>query len=815
MGVFKGYQPNIFRAVSGSLFSTAANWSRGYVPTGSDVATIADNCVIDVSRTIGSLVVRAPFTASINTELTLLVKDIIDVKGHLSCSGAPNIISEARKNNINSLSPASSSFLYSGSNQNVAGGPYFDLTIYGTGVKSATANTIVNRSLSLGTGVGPSGFLELGPYDLSVYGNTTVGANGYGVLSKSKFGNLLFVGSFANGNRTAAIRFSDGNPNVEFRSGIITANSNPSSDTIQSGIGTWTFTSPTQTLQGWASFAPLNLDANIIISSSAVLNVYGGYNVSNPINGAGSSSRLVMLANNLLTFTTAKALVNSMTTGSVDFTSSYNIIAIGGNYSATIPTRFNAFRDLSISGTGIKTLGTSSFISGSLTFSSPAILELSSSNLIVSGATSISQGTTLQKIFPGGTASFYGGISFPQGLGTLNLTGSPYVEVRGGMFVGNNNPTFQSGNNKWVFSTNNQTISNNNGPGSGMGFTFNCPIIVSGPISLSLSSPGGSALSLNLFSPIDGDHPSSSFVNTDGILNFYTTSSVNCMATSGTISYFSTSSSNIYNGVGYYMNQDFTIPLNIFNNLSVGGTGTKTLSSNTVVRRSIGLAFPSTLDAGNYNLTVTGSVGGSIFKKSGPGKIIIGGTLITSNGRTDFSTGSCDVELKGGWITGNGVNLTGTGSWYFSGPTQSLSFNVGNNDSITFQAKGLISSSAQFILTGSSAGVVYTLFFPSGAYMNGESSTSVFNNRRNVIYQNPDAPMLTGSLWSSVGSFTYNYTGSQTQSIQIPTDPINPSYLNLTLSGSTKILLGNINVTGTITTGSTVINYNGFTITKI
>lgn len=99
--------------------------------------------------------------------------------------------------------------------------------------------------------------------------------------------------------------------------------------------------------------------------------------------------------------------------------------------------------------------------------------------------------------------------------------------------------------------------------------------------------------------------------------------------------------------------------------------------------------------------------------------------------------------------------------------------------------------------------------------MNGESSTSVFNNRRNVIYQNPDPPMLTGSLWSNAGSFTYNYTGSQTQSIQVPTDPINPSYFNLTLSGSTKTLLGNINVTGTITTGSTIINYNGFTITKI
>jgi hypothetical protein len=291
------------------------------------------------------------------------------------------------------------------------------------------------------------------------------------------------------------------------------------------------------------------------------------------------------------------------------------------------------------------------------------------------------------------------------------------------------------------------------------------------------------------------------------------------MATNGTIDY-SPISNNIYNGVGYYMNGDFTISLNLLNNLYIAGTGTKTLGSNTILRRGLTINFPSTFDAGNYNLTITGSVvmggPGSIFKKSGPGKIIIGGSLGINNSQLDFSTGNPDIELKGGWITGNGVNLTGTGSWYFSAPSQSISFFVGNDDSITFRGKGLISSSAQLILTSSfTSAPIFTMIFPSGAYMNGESSTSVFNNRRNIIYQNPDPPMLTGSLWSSVGSFTYNYTGSQTQSIQVPTDPINPSYLNLTLSGSTKILLGNINVTGTIVTGSTPINYNGFTITKI
>ena len=105
--------PNVFRAVSGSLFSSPINWSRGFVPTGSDVAMIADNCIIDISRTVGSLIVQPTFTASINTGLTLQVNNVINVMGQLSCSGAPNIISFAGKNIINDLLSGTSTFTMS------------------------------------------------------------------------------------------------------------------------------------------------------------------------------------------------------------------------------------------------------------------------------------------------------------------------------------------------------------------------------------------------------------------------------------------------------------------------------------------------------------------------------------------------------------------------------------------------------------------------------------------------------------------------------------------------------------------------------
>jgi len=815
MGVYKGYQPNIFRAVSGSLFSSPINWSRGYVPAGSDVADIRDNCIIDISRTIGTLVVQSGVTASINSGLTLQINDVINVLGHLSCSGAPTVNVLSYKNTINSLSPGNSTFNFSKvGNQAVPGVTYNNVGIYYQGNKFATGNIIVSGNINYFSAdtSNTSSVFELDQYNLSVLGFTSV-TNRNHTLSKSKPGRILFTGQLGYGNPSRVL--FTGNPTVEFRGGLV-GDPDIGGAFLDSGVGTWIFSTNNQSI---ATFGrPINTD--IYISGSITLTVPSGQILGITKILTGTSGSSVLANSGSLYFYTANPVSTFMTTGSANLSSSANTVGFVGNYDLTIPNRFANLWSLLVSGTGTKTLGTSSYFSGSLSLFSNGVLELSSSNLTVIGSTSIQQTSTLQKTSPGGTASFYGGISFPQGAGTLNFTSSnPYVEVRNGIFIGNNTPTFTSGNNKWVFSTNNQTITNNNGPGSGMGITFNCPIIISGPISMSLSALAGSRFYLNLFSPIDGDHLSSSFINTDGILNFFTTSSVNCMATSGTINYSPTGSNNIYNGIGYYMSQDFTIPLNIFNNLYIGSVGTKTLSSNTIVRKGVSLEAPSILDVGNHNLAITGSVlinQGSRLIKSGPGKITISGSLGVYNGYIDFSIGNPDIELKGGWITGNGVNLTGTGSWYFSAPSQSISFFVGNDDFITFRGKGLISSSAQLILTSSYTSVpIFTIIFPSGAYMNGESSTSIFNNRRNIIYQNPDPPMLTGSLWSNAGSFTYNYTGSQTQSIQVPTDPINPSYLNLTLSGSTKVLLGNINVTGTITTGSTIINYNGFTITKI
>jgi hypothetical protein len=759
------------------------------VPTGSDVAIVSDNCTIDISRTIGSLIVRPGFTASINTGLTLQVNDVIDVMGHLSCSGTPNIISTARKNNINSLSPASSSFLYSGSNQNVPGGPYFNLTIYGSGVKSTTSNTIVNRNLEIGTGVGPSGFLELGPYDLSVFGNTVIGANAFGVLSKSKFGNLLFVGSFANGNAPASVRFSDGNPNVEFRSGIITANSNPALNTIFSGTGTWTFTSPTQTLQGWASIFPLNLDANLLISSSAILNIFGGYNISNPVNGANPSSSLVMLANSALTFTTEKALVNSMTTGSFNFVSSSNTIGIGGNYSATIPARFNTFRDLAISGTGTKTLSTSSYVSGSLSFGIPAFLECGSQDLIVSGSfIGISNPSVTFSKTGSGNLKFIGPVNFNNA--NFKLDGNPNVEFHNGLTLQIFPQQFSSGLGQWKFMTSNQNINF----GTVIG-TVSSSILISGPITV--TNLGVFTITRN----INGDNALSKFVNGNGsALYVNTTSSI--MSTG--IFDITTNA----NTIGYIMTSSYTIPYTNLYSLYYQGIGAKYLSGNTYISGGLSSFGTSDLDLLTYDCTISGStVLGGLAKlsKSGTGNVLFIGNVSFNDSTINF-TGNPNVEIR------NGLNMliydyqmiSGNGTWKFTTNNQNMFFSISNTK---FDCNFLISGP----ITVTNTSTALLIF--SGS-INGDNANSklVMSTNSNTHYANTATPMSTGILdvTSSLGTTFVYASGSQNVK--------GGTYRNLTFLNGLKTLQGNVSVLGTFSTGSGAtsgsISLNGFTLTN-
>lgn len=819
MGVFKGYQPNTFRAISGSLFSTAANWSRGYVPTGSDAAVINDNCTIDITRTIGSLVVGSQVTASISGSITFRVNSAVNSLGRMICVGSPSVILNSKNNVINSLSASTSTFTYGADGtQNLPGFDYFNLNVIGYGRKTVnTGNLIVSGTLLLNN----TASLELSNANLYVSGTTTAFWRNFKPelsIKKSQYGNLVFDGLLYKEGVESVLDFSAGNPDVELRNNFGT--SNTTLDNFKSGQGVWSFTTRNQRIYLANPFvgSSIYFDGPIVIRDGINLSLSTNGNpfdylrlyvyLNNTVNATSGSSRLINSGS--LTFTNLRSL-GSMTTGTLDLSFPSNVVDFGGNYTATIPTRFgNRFYNLNISGTGIKSIGTNIEVSGSLDVLAGSALELAGYDLYVSGTTN-SQGI-LSK-----TGS--GKITF-ENRATLMypfFSGNPTVEFRSGAFINSNPSTLPDGREPVYgtgsfnfFSSSAQSIqtaygrvrlytTNSIGPG----------------VTLINNSPFGGTFII--YGSLTGIDATSRFVNQQGGLYFANKDNF----TLGPASYDFTSS--LVSEVGYVMSESITLPYTNYGNLVISGSGAKILSGNTTINGYLyigsegGPGFTTPLELGNFDLTVVGDFYNpytGYLSKTGPGTVTLGGT----NSGVGFRfSGNPAVIFKTVGSIGqfNNGSVYGSGSYTFSGNCRV----VAGYDDVRFSGSVIVSGSVSASFLNTAGGS-----FNFSGSVNGTTSSSIFvagvqttfNNER-LRFTNPEAPMLTGSLRANTivpNSVQYDYVGPLTQSIQVPTDPTNPGYYNLYLTGSAKKLLGNISVKGILSTGSTTIDFNGFTLTN-
>jgi hypothetical protein len=590
MGVYKGQRPNIFRAVSGSLFSSPINWSRGTVPTGSDIAVIADNCIIDVSRTIGGLVVQPQFTASVNTGLTFQINDIIDVKGHLSCSGAPNIISAAKKNSINSFSADSSTFTYSGSNQNVSGLTYNNLIIKNSGVKTLIGHTIISGSLVLSGDISSilKGNLECGNYNLSINGITYFQCGG---LYKSGNGSLLFVGNFqsVNGYNTNRISFT-GNPSIEFRGGINRGNYDWNGG-WNTGTGDWVFTTNNQTFQGPDGYFA-NSTCRFIVSGSITITYTAGsqHFFANKIDGTTASSTWINQGTMYFTGTE----ITPMETGVFDYLTSANSV-IGYRTSNNFNLPYSEYQSLSLGGTRIASLSNNTIINKDLTLNPLRTLECSIYNLSVLGNAYV--GSTISKT-NSGSILFVGNVIFGTdngvgNLGTFDFSGNPNIEFRGGITAGayGTYNSFNGGTGVWKFSTNNQTFQF----GSVLPVVnYNFTILIDGAITLSVVNMSNTVLT-NFNNSINGNNANSKLLLLSTTVMNYNS------ATQPMITGSLDTSTNLNTFIYGSGSQD--IKGNTYRNLTLNGSGTKTLQGNVSVQNTYTLTAPATLNNNSFTLT--------------------------------------------------------------------------------------------------------------------------------------------------------------------------------------------------------------------
>jgi hypothetical protein len=757
MPIVTGIQPNVFRAVSGSLFSSAVNWSRGLVPTGSDVAVIADNCVIDVNRTIGSLVVRPGVTASINTGLTVRVNDLINVLGHLSCIGNPNIYLQGRKNAINTLSPGSSVFYYSGSsNQSVAGVTYNTLRINGAGNKTLNGNLIVSGNLFFDTAAS----LDLFSYDMSVSGSTNLGGSltTYRLI-KSKPGNVLFNGGTSQEtfSTAKAIDFSGGNPNVEVRNGLTITEYQSSPTNILAGYGRWVFSTNNQNLSCLISFL-----GDVLVSGSINLNLqFSNVSLYKPINGTTGSASLTNRGT--INYYTANAGNNMMRTGSFDYLTHLNTqnYVINGPY--TLP--YTTYRNLGIGNpstggsTGTMFLSGSTIVSGSLTVVSSHYLECSSSSLEVTGSTYVQAFGTIFKSSNVGRVIFGGNFrgDFFAGAVAIDFSASnASAEFRNGIYTfyyQGNNVTFKTGTGSWYFTTNNQAINSNIGSGNASyTTTYDCPIIISGAITLDITNTN-----LYFNNTINGTEAASKFKNSS-VIYFASSQSLNGSFRTGSYD-FTSSVNTVYIGGNY----SATIPSTYsssFYNLGISGTGIKTLGTSSYVSGSLTLSSAGgSLELSSSNLTVIGTTTinqNCNLTKSGSGNIIFNGPVTISTGvantpNVDFSVGNPTIEVRNG-MNGGGFTFlmnTGTGSLNFTTNNQTIDFSF-CSDSPKFRSPITING-IQLTIEGRLAGrAIYTFY-----------NTIDGTNANSRLINNGWIRFASASITNPMSTFgTFTHTGS-------------------------------------------------------
>lgn len=618
MATVSGKGLNIFTGAVNSNFSDLRNWSQQRVPSGSDTAIVAANCTFDIDRVLGALIVNPNATASIGSGRSVTVNGTLNIQGHLSASGAPNIYLRGPRNNINSLSPGTSTVYYDGTvDQNIPGITYYNLTIDQPSTNTAIGDITVRNDFSI---VGRSSATTYTTFDLNYYNLTVSGAfslgggtNGTrnGRFIKSKPGGYLFVSKSMNLTAgspgwSAIFDLSQANPIVELQGGI---SGNPyAMASFKSGNNLWRFTGNNQSI--YNPYHSLAFDCPLHISGAITLTLDDTVvsQVAVPyIEGNVAGSKLVNKRNfdytaGLIITTTTPV----MSTGSFDVTSSANYVGYVFNSPYTLPK--TTYSGLYVGGTGMKTVSGNLTVSGSLIIGSgnsttvSGGLELGNFNLVVSGSTTLLGGTQFNSNSGGKfSKSGPGSILLIGNLGTANwnsiisFTGNPTVELRGGF---SNGPypyaNIDTGTGSWIYSTNNQTLLN-----SYIITTYSGPVIISGSITVTAIPPGGGIPSTHIFNnTLNGTNANSTFVSFD---NVYYNASQQPMLT-GSLVMASGSNTFIYSGSG--INQNITVPSGSkYYNLSLLGSGSKTLTGNTSVTNTLVTSSLITLITGSYTLT--------------------------------------------------------------------------------------------------------------------------------------------------------------------------------------------------------------------
>jgi hypothetical protein len=425
-------------------------------------------------------------------------------------------------------------------------------------------------------------------------------------------------------------------------------------------------------------------------------------------------------------------------------------------------------------------------------------IDLLSYNLTITGTTSLQGGNIARSVANSGALlKCIGQLNSNQDGNNINLGTTNNIELHGGIQTTNNIITAQT-----IAFSFSQTIA---GTSSSRFLKMNGNMQIDSGVVLTVATDGVDVVLNGSLNGVDGTSTYSNY----GVLSLLNNTTP---MTTGIFTMQASAS------LEYLFNGNATIPYSSLNNLTIGGTGVKTLGSDLIINGFLKMQI-GTLELSTFNLTVEGISNDFISSSSGlfgastlqrtptsTGALLkfVGQQLNCNNDSFILNIGSTnDIELQNGFgLTSNTLTFRDM----ILSTTQTITDN-GSGHSCTLNGNMRIGNGCSVTLT--------TITVIIEGILDGNDLSSSFINKSFFNYQNSQQPMQTGLLFCNEGANTFVYGLSGAQDITVPSDGI-PGYQNLTLNGTgIKRLLGNVSIKGTYTlTSPATLNSNGFVLTN-
>lgn len=532
------------------------------------------------NKTIKYLYIGA--NGKLTSTTSSLTNNYLQITGDLRCDGIIDFSTTASVITLelqgyaniigNFLAGTQSTVLYSGTmDQVLCPVTYYKLTT-SNGAKYAGANLTVNNLLTINSGI-----LELSTYD-ATFGDISLS----GTLSKIGSGTVNITNaSTTNFNVNGVVLFT-GNPTVNW-TGNITGDVRYG---VNFGTGSFNFLTNCNITLANGGNAPGSIGSNtFIIASGKTVTVNGSAPWRNNGSITGVNGTSILNISTSYCYGTANT---AMPTGVFN----YNFSGIASIWIyATMTLPFSSYYQLIVDNNATATLSANTSVSNNLILNS-GTLQLSTYNFSVSGTTTYSG--TISKS-GSGTVTFAamscagstGKIDFSTGNPTVNLTGNISGDVRAGLNFGtavNINASLTMG--VWIAGNVAPSVSWNILIGSGVIFT-----------NTGLSTTFGGIITTGT---INGADSTSIFINKSvfGYANAQEpmqTGKLYCNQTVNTFNYQLLGNQNIQ------IVSDPTLPG--YYNLTLSGSGAKTLLGNASVKNIYTLTSPATLNSNGFVLT--------------------------------------------------------------------------------------------------------------------------------------------------------------------------------------------------------------------